>query len=314
MKVLGIESTAHTFGVGVVDERGEILIDEKSVYKPKEGIVPTEAADFHRENSSKILEEVEKKINLEEIDLIGISTGPGLPPCLNYGLKFSRKLAERLKKPLIGINHCQAHIEIGKFLTKAKDPIILYVSGGNTQIIYNNRGYKILGETQDIGIGNAIDKLGRTAGIKFPAGPEIESLAKKGKFILLPYSVKGMDLNFSGILTEAMRKIEKGEKKEEVLHSFQEVCFSMLAEVCERALAAIEKNELILVGGVAQNKRLQQMLKIMCKDRKVKLTVVPKKFAGDNGVMIALTALLNYKNRKIGRGIKVRPNWRIDSI
>ncbi len=312
MKVLGIESTAHTFGIGVVDERGEILIDEKSVYKPKEGIVPTEAADFHRENSSKILEEVEKKINLEEIDLIGISTGPGLPPCLNYGLKFSRKLAERLKKPLIGINHCQAHIEIGKFLTKAQDPIILYVSGGNTQIIYNNKGYKILGETQDIGIGNAIDKLGRTAGIKFPAGPEIEKIAKQGKFVLLPYSVKGMDLNFSGVLSESIRRL-KSNKLEDILYSFQEVCFSMLAEVCERALAATDKKELLLVGGVVQNQRLQEVLRRMCKDRGANFYVVPKEYAGDNGVMIALTALINWKEEKRIEP-KANPNWRIDSI
>ena len=313
MKVLGIESTAHTFGIGVVDGRGKILADERNIYRPKEGIVPIEAADFHRENSSKILKRIEKKINLEEIDLIGISTGPGLPPCLEYGLKFSRELAERLKKPLIGINHCQAHIEIGKFLTKVKDPVILYVSGGNTQIIYNNRGYKILGETQDIGVGNAIDKLGRAAGIKFPAGPKIEKIGRKGKFVLLPYSVKGMDLNFSGVLSEAIRRL-KSNKLENILYSFQEVCFAMLGEITERALAATEKNELLLVGGVAQNKRLQQMLKIMCKDRKVKFNVVPKKFAGDNGAMIALTALLNYKNKKMEKKVKINPNWRIDSI
>ncbi|RLJ04673.1 MAG: UGMP family protein, partial [Candidatus Aenigmatarchaeota archaeon] len=187
MKVLGIESTAHTFGIGVVDENGKILADERDNYKPEEGIVPDEAANFHRKNSDKLLKRVKKKISFDEIDLIGISTGPGLPPCLEYGFKFAGELSKKLRKPLIGVNHCQAHIEIGKFLTKAKDPIILYVSGGNTQVIYENRGYRVLGETQDIGIGNAIDKLGRAAGLKFPAGPKIEKIAKNGKFVLLPY-------------------------------------------------------------------------------------------------------------------------------
>ena len=312
MKVLGIESTAHTFGIGVVDENGKILADERDNYKPEEGIVPDEAANFHRKNSDKLLKRVKKKISFDEIDLIGISTGPGLPPCLEYGFKFARELSKKLRKPLIGVNHCQAHIEIGKFLTKAKDPIILYVSGGNTQVIYENRGYRVLGETQDIGIGNAIDKLGRAAGLKFPAGPKIEKIAKNGKFVLLPYYVKGMDLNFSGILSEAIRRL-KTNKLEDVFYSFQEVCFAMLTEVTERALAATEKKELLLVGGVAQNKRLQKMLEIMCEERGAKLKVVEKEFAGDNGVMIAITAMLNYKNGKFARA-KIKANWRIDSI
>ncbi len=312
MRVLGIESTAHTFGIGVVENK-KILVDERIVYKPKEGIVPIEAAEFHREHSAKVLQKVENKINFKEVDLIGISTGPGLPPCLYFGLEFAKKLAAKLKKPLIGVNHCQAHIEIGKTLTKPKEPIILYVSGGNTQIIYENKGYKILGETQDIGIGNAIDKLGRAAGLSFPAGPKIEKIARKGKFVLLPYSVKGMDLNFSGVLSESIRRL-KNEKEEDIFYSFQEVCFAMLTEVSERALAATEKNELLLVGGVAQNKRLQKMLKIMCEERGAKLKVVPKEFAGDNGAMIALTALVTYKDKKIRNETEVRPNWRIDNI
>ena len=328
MKVLGIESTAHTFGIGVIDGRGKILLDERNIYKPEEGIVPTEAAEFHKEKLNEILQKVVEKINLKEIDFIGVSTGPGLPPCLEFGFKFGKELAKKLKKPLIGINHCQAHIEIGKFLTKVKDPIVLYVSGGNTQIIYYNKGYRILGETQDIGIGNAIDKLGRAAGVKFPAGPEIEKISKNGKFVLLPYSVKGMDLNFSGVLSEGVRRLkketlvrkdgatflEKTNEIENIFYSFQEVCFAMLAEVTERALAATEKSELLLVGGVAQNKRLQQMLETMCKDRNVKFKVVPKKFAGDNGTMIALTALLNYKKGEKEKPTKINPNWRIDGI
>ena len=308
MKVLGIESTAHTFGLGLVDEFN-ILEDERISYQPKEGIIPREAANFHRTNANKLLE----KINLDDIDLIGVSSGPGLPPCLKFGIEFSKKLAKKLNVPLIGVNHCQAHIEIGKTLCKINDPIILYISGGNTQVIYYNKGYKILGETQDIGLGNALDKLGRAIGLKFPPGPKIETLAKTGKFILLPYSVKGMDLNFSGILSEAIRKIEKGEKKEDVLHGFQEVCFSMLAEVCERAMAATEKDELLLVGGVAQNKRLQEILGVMCKDRGAKLYVVPKKYAPDNGVMIAITTLINWRKGKRTK-VEVKPNWRIDAI
>ncbi|RLI99461.1 MAG: UGMP family protein [Candidatus Aenigmatarchaeota archaeon] len=313
MKVIGIESTAHTFGIGVVDEKFKVLADERTHYTPKEGIIPLEAAQSHEKNAPKLLKKIEDKIDLKEIGLIGLSSGPGLAPCLYHGLNFVKDLSKKLRKPLVGINHCQAHIEIGKILTKLKSPITLYVSGGNTQIIYENKGYKILGETQDIGIGNAIDKLGRVAGLSFPAGPKIEKIAKKGNFVMLPYSVKGMDLNFSGILSESIRKLEKGESKEDIFYSFQEVCFAMLTEITERAIAATEKKELLLVGGVAQNNRLQEMLKIMCKDRGAKFEVVPKEFAGDNGTMIAMTALVNYKNKEIGE-IEIKPNWRVDTI
>ncbi len=313
MKVIGIESTAHTFGIGVIDEKFNVLADERTHYTPKEGIIPLEASQFHEKNASGLLKKIEDKINLKEINLIGLSSGPGLPPCLYHGLKFAKELSKRLGKPLIGVNHCQAHIEIGKILTKLKSPVTLYVSGGNTQIIYENKGYKILGETQDIGIGNAIDKLGRTAGLSFPAGPKIEKIAGKGKFVMLPYSVKGMDLNFSGILSESIRRLEKGESKENIFYSFQEVCFAMLTEITERAIAATEKKELLLVGGVAQNNRLQEMLRIMCKDRGAKFDVVPKEFAGDNGTMIAMTALVNYKSKKLGE-IEIKSNWRVDNI
>jgi len=309
MKVLGIESTAHTFGIGIVDENYNILEDRRVAYKPKEGIVPMEAAEFHIKNIDKLT----KGIDFSEIDLIGVTNGPGLPPCLRVGIEFSKKLSEKLKKPLIGVNHCQAHIEIGKILCCTKNPIVLYVSGGNTQVIYYNQGYKILGETQDIGLGNALDKLGRVVGLEFPAGPKIEKLAKKGKFIILPYSVKGMDLNFSGILSEAIRKINKGINVEDILFSFQEICFSMLAEVCERAMAATEINELLVVGGVAQNKRLQEILRIMCIERGAKFYAVPKEYSSDNGVMIAMTALKNWIEGKKYK-VEIKPNWRIDML
>jgi glycoprotease/Kae1 family metallohydrolase len=289
-------------GIGIADSKSrKVEFNERISYKPKEGIIPSECANFLRGNAPKVLESIEKNFDLNKLDLISVSAGPGLPPSLLVGLEFARDLAKRLNKPLFGINHCRAHIDIGTFLTCARDPVILYVSGGNTQVLYDNNGYRILGETQDIGIGNAIDKLGRIMGIKFPAGPNIEDLARKGNFTLLPYSVKGMDMNFSGILSDAARRLEKSKKEElpqtqaDISYSFQEVTFSMLAEVTERAMAAMNKKELLIVGGVAQNSRLQEMLKIMCEERGGKIFIVPKEYAGDNGAMIAVSALLNYE-------------------
>ncbi len=271
MLCLGIESTAHTFGVGIVSDKGEILANSRDIYKPEMGwgIKPMEAAKHHEEVSEKILNDAIKsaKINLDDIDIISFSQGPGLPPCLHAGKNFAVNLSKKTGKILFGVNHPVAHIEIGKITTKCNDPVVLYVSGGNTQVIsLVDKKYRIFGETQDIGIGNALDKFGREVGLDFPGGPKIEELAKKGKWVDLPYTVKGMDLIFSGITTEAIKKVNSGQKLEDVCFSLQETSFSMLTEVTERAMAHINKSELLLTGGVAANKRLHEMLEIMCNE------------------------------------------------
>ncbi|MEM7826278.1 MAG: KEOPS complex N(6)-L-threonylcarbamoyladenine synthase Kae1 [Candidatus Aenigmatarchaeota archaeon] len=317
---LGIESTAHTFGVGIVREDGKILADERSVYKPPlgKGIIPHEAAEFHKKNKEVVLEEVLRKSNLkiEEVDVIAYAAGAGLPPCLIVGANFAKELSEKFKKPLIPVCHQIAHLEIGKLMTKAEDPVFVYLSGGNTQIIaFVENVYRVFGETEDIPIGNCLDVVAREMGLPMPGGPEIEKLAKNGKYVELPYVVKGMDVSYSGVATAAINLLKKGVKKEDVAFSLQETCFAMLTEVTERALAHTEKNEVLLVGGVAANKRLQEMMKKMCEGRNAKLYVVPAEYSGDNGVMIAWTGLLAYKsNWKPEFKDIIKPKWRIDEV
>jgi len=301
MLCLGIEGTAHTFGIGIVRD-GNVLCNSKDVYKPeKGGIHPIEAKEHHERVKEEVLQKAleEAKIELSDLDLIAYSAGPGLPPCLKVCLDFAKKLAEKTKKPLTEVNHCIAHVEIGRHLCEAKDPITLYVSGGNTQVIgFASGRYRVFGETQDIAIGNAIDTFIREATGKNLGGKYFDELARKGNYIELPYVVKGMDLSFTGILTAALQKYKKAqakkdEKLEELLrdicYSFQETTYAMLTEVTERALAHTGKNELLLTGGVAASLRLQEMLKIMCEERGAKFFVCPREFAGDCGAMIAYT-------------------------
>jgi N6-L-threonylcarbamoyladenine synthase/protein kinase Bud32 len=124
-----------------------------------------------------------------------------------------------------------------------------------------------------------------------PGGPVVEKLAKEGDYFNLPYVVKGMDLSFSGILTAAIESTKK-HRIEDVCCSLQETIFTMLVEVTERALAHGEKNEVMLVGGVAANKRLQEMLSMMTQDHGVQFYVPNKEVLGDNGVMIAWLGIL----------------------
>ncbi len=298
MITFGVEGTAHTLGIGVVDDQ-KILADQRAVYTPKKGIHPREASRFIAENMKKVLDDTinEASIDLKEIDLYCFSQGPGMGPCLRTVATAARTLALHHKKPLLGVNHCVAHIEIGKRLCKFKDPLTLYVSGGNTQILKkeNNR-YRIFGETLDIGVGNMLDKYGRTTGLNNPSGPEIEKLAAEGKkFIEMPYSVKGTDLSFSGILTNAEQKYTSGKySNEDLCFSLQENAFAMLTEVTERALAHLKAKELLLVGGVGNNNRLKEMLSLMSEEHDTRFCL-PKGYCSDNGVMIALTGELMHK-------------------
>jgi N6-L-threonylcarbamoyladenine synthase/protein kinase Bud32 len=227
-------------------------------------------------------------------------------------------LSKRIKKPLIGVNHCVAHIEVGRLTTKLNDPVTLYVSGANTQVIAFVSGkYRIFGETQDIGIGNALDKFGREANLEFPYGPKIEKLAKGGNWIQLPYVVKGMDLSFSGIITEATKKLKQGNAMEDVCFSLQETTFAMLTEVVERAMAHTGKNEALLTGGVAANGRLQEMLGTMCRERGGKFAVVPMEYSGDNGAMIAWMGMLGCKSGQKPLDpdkAEILPRWRTDEV
>ena len=320
---LGIEGTAHTLGIAVVEEadgKCRVLSNETRMYRPKQGgIHPREAANHHAMHFPSLLKEAIDKasISLKEIDLIGFSIGPGLGPCLRTVATAARVLALKYKKPLMGVNHCIAHLEIGKALTGSNDPVLLYASGGNTQVIsLLKRRYRIFGETLDIGIGNCLDKFGRAIGIPFPAGPRIEKIAKNGeKYIPLPYSVKGMDVSFSGILTASLA-LTKKERIEDIAYSLQETCFSMLAEVTERAMAHLEKDEVLLGGGVASNARLQEIMARMAKERGAKFFVPPRSYLVDNGAMIAWTAILMYEAgyRMELEDTKVRQNFRTDEV
>jgi len=304
--VLGIESTAHTFSIGLADSNGYPLDSVSVAVRPlKGGIHPREAADHHAERSADVLQELLNSNNLDSKNFaaVAFSQGPGLGPCLRIGASVARTISQKWNIPLLGVNHCVAHIEVGRKTCGCKDPVLLYVSGGNTQIIAKMDGrYRVLGETLDIGIGNMLDKFAREQGIPFPGGPKIESLAKEwidenpnaklGDYSL-PYAVQGMDLAFSGVLNAACNLIKKGAPLGAVCWSIQEHTFAACIEVAERALAHTSKIELLLGGGVACNDRLRSMSEVMTSERNAKSFVPERKFCVDNGAMIAVLGKLH---------------------
>ncbi len=324
--ILGLEGTAWNLSVALVSEE-RVLSEAESTYKPKYGgIHPREAAQHHASEIKDVVahtfqkaQEADERFTLNRIDAVAFSQGPGMGPCLRTVATAARTLSLSLNIPLIGVNHCIAHIEIGRGRCGAEDPVVLYVSGANSQVLTYRAGrYRVLGETLDIGIGNALDKFARYLGLSHPGGPKIEHLASKGShYIEMPYVVKGMDLSFSGLATAAQDAFDRDpNQQEDICYSFQETAFAMLTEVTERAMGHLCKDEMLLAGGVGANRRLQQMLRTMCEDRGGRFYVPENKYLGDNGAMIAYLGLLMLKsgNTTPLEESQVRSNYRPDDV
>ncbi|KAK6462669.1 putative tRNA threonylcarbamoyladenosine biosynthesis protein KAE1 [Scheffersomyces coipomensis] len=327
---LGLEGSANKLGVGVIKHnigplsqtnRAEVLSNIRDTYvtPPGEGFLPRDTARHHRNWVVRIIKKalIEANIKGTDIDCICFTQGPGMGAPLQSVVIAARTLAQLWNNiPLVGVNHCIGHIEMGREITGADNPVVLYVSGGNTQVIaYSKQRYRIFGETLDIAIGNCLDRFART--LKIPNEPapgyNIEQMAKKGKHLInLPYTVKGMDMSMSGILGYidqlANDMFGKQPKKvidevsgepitpEDLCFSLQEILFSMLVEITERALAHVNSNQVLIVGGVGSNERLQEMMKLMIQDRKNgQIYATDERFCIDNGIMIAHAGLLSYR-------------------
>lgn len=322
MFVLGIESTAHTFGVAILHDK-KILANIRNAYTTEHGgMIPAKVAEHHQEVYRETLDVALRVANipLTKIQLIAYSNAPGLGHTLRIGAAAAKSLALKLNVPLVPVNHAIAHLEVTRLVTKAKDPVLLYCSGANTQVIaYDAHKFRILGETLDIGVGNFLDTLARNMGLGFPGGPKIEQLAKayEGEDLLeLPYTVKGMDFSLAGLETHCKNLIATTDHAL-LAYSVQEHVFAMVVETAERAMAHLGKSELALGGGVACNARLQEMCMRMCEERGAKCFIPARDFLVDNAAMIAWTGLCMHTKGKIVVDVEnatINPYERADEV
>ena len=319
--ILGIESTAHTFGVAIIDEDFTVLADERSTLDVPlgSGIHPQKAAEHHAQNACRLIISALNKANISPDKLAGIaySAGPGLGPALRVGATAARALSILFKKPIYAVHHAIGHIELAIKFTNSIDPLVVLVSGGHTAITaFSDGKWRIYGETLDITLGNLIDQFARELGLPFPGGPHVELLARKSQnYILLPYTVKGNNVMYSGLLTYAINLASK-YKLEDLCYSLQETAFSMLVEAVERALVQLDKREIVLTGGVASNSRLQEMLRQMAEIHGAKVLVSPKRYNPDNGVQIAIVGLYLHEHNlsvPVEKAI-VKQRWRLDEV
>lgn len=305
---IGFEGSANKIGVGIVRD-GVVLSNPRKTFitPPGEGFKPSDTAKHHNSVILDLIEQAIKEAGIKhsEIDIVSYTKGPGMGAPLVATAIIARTIAQIWQKPLIPVNHCIAHIEMGRLITGAENPTILYVSGGNTQVIAFSRGkYRIFGETIDIAIGNFLDRIARLMKLSNDPSPgyNIEQLAKKGERLIdLPYQIKGMDVTLSGILTFIERSVDKWFNKEnytpaDLCMSIQETMFAMLVETVERAMALTNSKEVLLVGGVGCNERLQEMMDLMAKERGAKLCATDERYCIDNGAMIAHTGSLMYES------------------
>ncbi|KAH9082119.1 O-sialoglycoprotein endopeptidase [Lactarius deliciosus] len=269
---LGLEGSANKLGAGIIRHE----IDGSSIR-----FLPRDTAVHHRQWALKVIEDAvtTSGVGMHDLDCICYTKGPGMGAPLQSVALVARTLSLLFDKPLVGVNHCVGHIEMGREITGARNPIVLYVSGGNTQVIaYSRQCYRIFGETLDIAVGNCLDRFARVINLSNDPSPgyNIEQEAKKGKRLIpLPYATKGMDVSLSGILTatEALTHDkryrpndppESGAEEDyftsaDLCFSLQETIFAMLVEITERAMAHI--------GSKEGNMRLQEMMAIMAEER-----------------------------------------------
>lgn len=308
---LGIEGSANKVGVGVIlYDEGEYTIlsnPRKTFITPAgQGFLPRETSWHHQNHITALIRTafVDAKLDANDVDVVCFTKGPGMGGPLRSCAVAARMFALLTGKPMVGVNHCVGHIEMGRVATRCENPVVLYVSGGNTQVIaYSDRKYRIFGETIDIAVGNCLDRFARIVGLSNDPSPgyNIEQEALKGsKYIELPYIVKGMDVSFSGILTKIGQEfkilVPSGKATAaDFCYSLQETVFAMLVEITERAMAHTGTNTVLIVGGVGCNKRLQEMMTIMADARGASVCAMDHRYCIDNGAMIAQAGMFAYQ-------------------
>ena len=318
---LGIETSCDETAAAVVREKndgtGEILsnIVSSQIEEHKEfgGIVPEIAARAHVEKIEIIVKKAikESNVNLENLDGVAATAGPGLIVCLTVGLNTGKAIAGSLKKPFIAVNHLEGHALSPKINNKIKFPyLLLLISGGHTQFLEVNgvNNYKRLGTTIDDALGEAFDKTAKLLGIEFPGGPTIEKWAKKGNknYFKLPkpiFKKGGCNLSFAGLKTAVLKiskKLKNINDKYNLAASFQKTINEILYEKTRIAMEEFLKNKkkqktFVIAGGVASNLSIRENLINLANEKNFLPIFPPLSLCSDNAAMIAWTGIERYK-------------------
>ena len=312
-KVLAIESSCDETACAIIDEDlnvfSSVVTSQIDVHARFGGVIPEVASRMHVEQISTIIKEAVEKahLNMDDIDAIAYTIGPGLIGSLHVGAIGAKSLAFFYNKPLIGVHHLKGHIFINELIKPLQYPMMaLVVSGGHTELVYieNDQSFKIIGTTLDDAIGEAYDKVARVMKEAYPGGPVIDKLAKSGQaHYQLPIpKVDGLNFSFSGLKNAVLQLVKKEEaagneiNKSDLAYAFQEVALNTLVKKTKIALEQYPCKSLVLAGGVAANSRLRELMNENFSD--MDLILPPLKYCTDNALMIACAALHYLKAEK----------------
>ena len=310
--ILGIESSCDETAVSVV-KNGRIVLSnvintQIPIHTVYGGVVPEIASRNHIDNISDVTKKAieDSNINLNQINAVACTYGPGLVGALLVGLSYGKALSYALKKPLVGVNHIQGHIAANYITHLDLEPPFLCVmmSGGNTQIVHvkDYLDFEVLGRTKDDAIGEAFDKVARVIGLGYPGGPKIDKMAVNGKpNIELPKThIEGMDFSFSGIKTAVINLHHKEPdiNKENLCASFEKAVTEMLMEKVKLAIEKTDSKKIVLAGGVSANTYIRSEFETL-QNQGIKVYMPDLKLCTDNAAMIASAGYYNYINGKI---------------
>jgi len=315
--ILGIESSCDETSASIVkngiEEISTVVLSQIDVHKNFGGVVPEIASRHHVKNITMVIEECLEKanMNLEKIDAIAVTEGPGLIGSLLVGMEGAKTLSFVTGKPLVPVHHIAGHIYANNLVKRLTFPLIcLVVSGGHTELIYMDKDYsfKKLGGTLDDAVGECYDKVARVVGIPYPGGPTIDKMAKLGSHtynLPTPLNDDSYNFSFSGLKSAVINLAHNLEQKKEVLNkedlatSFQEVVVDTISKKTMKALKEYHVKNLIVAGGVAANQGLREKLLEEAKKQNVEVTFPEMKYCTDNAAMIAAAAYYAYKRGDI---------------
>lgn len=306
--IMGIESSCDETSIAIVKNGREVLsnvIDTQiSIHEKFGGVVPEIASRNHIEAISNVMKKAveEANIDINQIDAVACTYGPGLVGALLVGVSYAKALSYALDKPLIGVNHIEGHIAANYISHKELEPpfLCMMTSGGNTQIIFvkDYTDFEILGKTKDDAIGEAFDKVARVIGLGYPGGPKVDKLAQEGKpNIELPKThLENLDFSFSGIKTAVINLNHKDPNinKADLAASFEETVTDLLLEKVQKAIEITGVNKIVLAGGVSANSCIRKKFDALSRERQVKIYYPELKLCTDNGAMIAAAGYYEY--------------------
>lgn len=332
MKTLGIETSCDETAVAVYDSEhgiiGESIFSQIKMHAEYGGVVPELASRDHCVKIISVLKEATKQVDLQSIDQVAYTSGPGLLGALLIGESFAQGISSALNIPLIPINHLEGHLmsPVMEFPEIKVPYICLLVSGGHSMIVdVKDRGdYKILGQSQDDAVGEAFDKVGKLLDLPYPGGPHIERLALKGnpKVYDFPRPMMhsdNLDLSFSGLKTSVLYTVRDiddltDQVKADIAASFQQAVIDVLTKKIKKAVELSGRSEVIIAGGVAANKALRAAIKDLENTINIKVYYPSLKYCGDNAAMIAFVGSLRSSDKINTSGSSARARWPLSEL